>query len=200
MPGSRADGQRLRFLFDPSCPWAWTASLWVREVREVRPVSVEWGLYSLEYINRRSATEEDAERRRRTRLAFRMLALARELEGNEALDRLYLALGRSRHEAQRPLHDADTLVQALGEAGLDPSLYDEARARSELDEALAAEYRAAEATGAFGVPTVYLGSSDTPYYGPLIDTVPRGERAGELWDHFAALVAGGHFFELKRSR
>lgn len=200
MSGASSKGRELRFLFDPACPWAWRASLWIREVREVRPLKVEWGLYSLEYVNRRSGTEEDRERRRRTRTAFRMFSLARELEGNDALDRLYLAVGRSRHEAKRQLHDPDTLIQSLGEAGLDPSLYDEAVARSELDEALTAEYRAVEATGAFGVPTLYLDGSTTPYYGPIINPVPTGERAGELWDHFVGLVSGDYFFELKRHR
>ena len=34
----------VRFLFDPICPWAFQASLWIREVVKVRPLNIEWGL------------------------------------------------------------------------------------------------------------------------------------------------------------
>jgi hypothetical protein len=41
----------LDFYFDPSCPWAWRAALWAREVEQVRPIQVTWKFLSLAKIN-----------------------------------------------------------------------------------------------------------------------------------------------------
>jgi hypothetical protein len=59
------------------------------------------------------------------------------------------------------------------------------------------------AQGGFGVPTLVLqenGTSTKPAFGPVIDKVPTGEDAGELWDRVEWLMHRTEFFELKRSR
>lgn len=190
----------LRFMFDPACPWAWRASLWIRNVRNHRPVDVEWGLFSLEYANRESTDEKYLSGVRRGRLALRLLHLARERAGNDAIDRLYLALGQARHERSEALDDPRVLVGALAEAGLDPSLLEEAQVRTELDGALQREYEAAEKTGAFGVPTLYFQEDDTPYFGPVIDPVPDGQEAVALYENLSGIARLPYFFELKRPR
>src|ERR687893_1942756 len=78
--------------FDPICGWTWRASLWLRAVREVRPVTITWRFLSLDK-NREQPWEDG-----RSGQALRTLTLARREHGNEAVDRLYLALGRARHE------------------------------------------------------------------------------------------------------
>jgi hypothetical protein len=37
-------------------------------------------------------------------------------------------------------------------------------------------------------------------FGPVIDSVPQGEAAGELWDRLVWLMRQPSFFEVKRSR
>jgi len=37
-------------------------------------------------------------------------------------------------------------------------------------------------------------------FGPVIDKVPEGEEAGDLWDHVKSLAGQQSFYELKRSR
>jgi hypothetical protein len=57
--------------------------------------------------------------------------------------------------------------------------------------------------GGFGVPTLVLQNNGTitkPAFGPVIDKVPAGDDAGELWDRVEWLMQRNEFFELKRSR
>ena len=190
----------LRFLFDPICPWAYQASLWIREAAEVRPLNVEWGLLSLEFINRDTKDDEYLAPLRRNRLTFRLLERARQIGGNQVLDDLYLVIGEARHEWKRSLTDRKMLAEALSGVGLPLSLIDETRVDPELDEQLDDAYAVAVSQGAFGVPTLYLDDSQTPFYGPLIEVIPTGEEAGQLWDHVSALIELPYFFELKRSR
>ena len=43
--------ETIRFHFDPACPWAWQGARWIAEVRTIRPIHVEWRLFSLFLIN-----------------------------------------------------------------------------------------------------------------------------------------------------
>ena len=190
----------VRFLFDPICPWAFQASLWIREVVKVRPLNIEWGLLSLEFINRDVKDDEYLAPLRRIRRTFRLLERARQVGGNQALDNLYLAIGEARHERNRSLTDKKMLEKALTSAGLPVSLLEETRTNHEIDEQLEKVYEQAVALGAFGVPTLFLNDGQTPFYGPLIEIVPTGEEAGQLWDHISALISLPYFYELKRGR
>jgi len=48
MTTSTTDAPAIRFLFDPSCPWTWRTSQWVRNVQRQEPLDIQWELYSLE--------------------------------------------------------------------------------------------------------------------------------------------------------
>lgn len=88
-------------------------------------------------------------------------------------------------------HVARQGPRAGGECWADPSTAD----------AVLAEHRdAVRCHGALGVPWLVLGGHALGYYGPVIDQVPRGELAGELWDRVAWLLDQPYFDELKRKR
>lgn len=192
--------QTVKFMFDPACPWAWRTSLWIREVCKVRPVAVEWDLLSLEYVNRENTDDEYTALLRKSRTALKTLALAKRNDGNEAIDDLYMALGKARHDRGEELDDPQTITAALQEAKLDESLLSQAQDEPGLDEELQERYKEAEATGAFGVPTLYFNEDDVPYFGPVVDPVPRGEQAAQLWDHLLGIGEQPYFYELKRPR
>lgn len=191
-------GERIRFHFDPLCPWAWQGSRWIREVEKVRDVEVEWRLFSLRLINEGS-DDPLADAHLKGTPALRTLALARRESGNDGVARLYEALGRRVHENREELAPA-TVRGALSDAELDPELIDRAlqdpstmaEVRTEHDEAV-------EDVGAFGVPTIVLASG-RGIFGPVISRAPQGEEAGQLWDHVRSLIALDGFFELKRER
>ena len=196
-----ADGKNRRmtvdFYFDPICPWAWRTSLWIREVAKVRPIDVHWKFLSLEEINRPAGTLKDSHLQ--SRGPFRVMTLVRRLGGDEALDKLYLALGKARHDRKEDLSDASVVEAALKEAGRSPSLLAEALTDPTTEQEYLAEHKAVVERGGFGVATLEIDGSD-PIFGPVIEPVPSGEEAGQLFDHVVALSRLKYFYELKRSR
>lgn len=201
------DTTTVRFFFDPLCPWAWRTSLWMREVRSVRPVALEWAIFSLEGNN--DGLDGLRDGLWRSGPAFRTIALLHQRlagpELHEAIDAFYLALGRATHERRENIGKHEVTAAALREAGLEAGLLDEALADTSTIDWVLAAHAEAVGIGAFGVPTLLLRHPARSYpdkgaFGPVIDSVPEGEDAGELWDHLSALIARPEFYEIKRPR
>jgi 2-hydroxychromene-2-carboxylate isomerase len=190
----------INFHFDPSCPLAWRTALWIREVRKVRPVDVIWRFFSLEVINRKEDTEPDYQNSGAW-AAQRTLAMAQREGGNEAVEKLYLTLGTAQHGRKESIKQLDVIRDAAKRAGLDPAIVDAALAdESTIQDVLADHEEAVRRYRAFGVPTIAIEGLDVGFYGPIIQHVPHGEEAGEMWDHMAWALRQPNLFELKRDR
>ena len=190
----------INFHFDPSCPLAWRTALWIREVRKVRPVDVTWRLFSLEVVNRKEGTEPDYQNGG-SWAALRTLALVRRQGGNEAVEKLYLTLGAAQHGRKESIKQLDVLREAAKKADLDSAIVDAALAdESTIHDVLADHEEAVRRYRAFGVPTIAIEGLDVGFYGPIIQFVPRGEEAGEMWDYMAWALRQPNLFELKRDR
>ena len=190
--------QEVDFYFDVSCPWAWRTALWIREVAKVRPIQVTWKFLSLAKINEAGDYSRDSHTA--SHATFPLLARARAQGGNEAVERLYVALGQARHERKESLADAAVIERALTEAGLDPAWRTEAAAEPGMEERILAEHQEGiERLKAFGVPTISI-NGQRGFFGPVITSVPTGEDAGELWHHISWLAGREDFLEYKRSR
>ncbi len=191
---------KINFHFDPLCPLAWRTALWVREVRKVRPVNVTWRFFSLEVVNRKEGTEPDYQNAYGW-AGLRTLALARRIGGNELVEKVYLALGASQHGHQQSIRDAEGVRTALQQAGLDVGMVDAALAdETTIEDVLGDHQEAVQRYRAFGVPTIAFEGSNVGFYGPIIQFVPRGEDAGEMWDYTAWTLRQPNLFELKRDR
>jgi predicted DsbA family dithiol-disulfide isomerase len=191
---------KIHFHFDPLCPLAWRTALWVREVRNVRPLEITWRFFSLEVINRKEGVtpnfQSDA-----SWPALRTLALARRKGGNEAVERLYLALGAARHGRKEDIREGGVIQATLKKAELDPQWLEQALAdETTTEEVLADHNEAVQRYRAFGVPTIAFEGSEVGFYGPIIREVPRGEEAGEWWDHLEWSLRQPNLFEIKRER
>src|SRR6266566_3187460 len=190
----------INFHFDPLCPLAWRTALWIREVRNVRPVDVTWRFFSLEVVNRKEDVEPDYQDGYGW-AGLRTLALARRQGGNEAVERLYLALGAAQHGRKESIKDLAIIQAAAKQADLDPGIVEAALAdESTIQDVLADHEEAVRRYRAFGVPTLAIEGSDVGFYGPIIQFVPRGEDAGELWDYTSWALRQPNLFELKRDR
>lgn len=199
---SNENPRQLKFYFDPVCPWAWRTSLWIREVTKVRPLSVEWDFLSLQAVNSGKETLKDTHFK--SEGTFRTMALVRRqhnpAEANQLIDQLYLEIGQACHERKEDIGQPETVKAALSKAGLDPALYDQAMQDPSTLEDVQQAHSQSVQLGSFGVPALMLPENTKTTFGPVIDRVPTGEDAGELWDHVAGLMGRSEFFELKRSR
>ncbi len=159
---------------------------------------MEWRLFSLALANA-SEGEDPLTADGRGVAALRTLALVARERGNEAVDRLYRALGERVHERHEELNEASVRA-ALRDAGLDVGLLDQAAADPvTVDEVRSQHQAAVEEIGAFGVPSIILPSG-RGIFGPVVAVAPTGEPAGELWDRVRWLIEMDGFFELKRHR
>jgi predicted DsbA family dithiol-disulfide isomerase len=184
---------KLTFYFDPTCPWAWRTSLWVREVQRLQSLDVTWKVFSLGMANGRSdASYKDY---------LRALVLARREGGNDAIDRLYVAMGQAVHERREDIKKRAVVEAVLEGAGFDRSLYGRALEDPSTEEEVMAEHNEGkEKYAAFGVPWLVLDGQDIGFYGPVIDEVPSGDGALELWRHTSWLLTQPYLYEIKRER
>lgn len=186
----------LDFYFDPLCPWAWRASEWIREVQRESDLQVEWKVFSLALNN---GLDEDL------LIPLRVIMLVRREQGNEAAGRLYEALGRQIHDNGQRVRDAGTarhvIQTALQNAGLPTDYLQRALDdHSTLDQVNQEHRLASEKFGAYGVPWLVAQGRDFGFNGPVIDRVPRGSQALDLWDKISWIITQDYFYELKRNR
>src|SRR6266508_2353108 len=125
----------ITFWFDPTCPFTWRTSRWVRDVAERRGEDVRWRFLSLAILNEgKDVPEQYRKHHAWSRGALRVLAATDERHGQQAVDRLYTALGRRVHDKVADRGD-DVIRAALGDADLPAELAD-AAADSRYDAAV----------------------------------------------------------------
>ncbi len=193
----------VQFWFDPLCPWAWITSRWMHEVEKVRPVTTDWRIMSLAYLNLvqhegKGLSAEYLERMARAWGPVRVCAAAAEHAGPDVLGPLYTAVGIRFHNQGRR-EDPGVLAEALAAAGLPESLAGAAES-AEFDEAIKASHHEAFDEVGLDVGTPVLRIRGKALFGPVITPAPKGEAAGRLWDGLVLVSQADGFFELKRSR
>ena len=85
--------ERVKFYFDPACPWCYQTSRWARRVEELGEIELDWGIFSLEVVNLppgKDARELDA----RSGPALRTALAIRDRHGSKAIGPFYAALGK----------------------------------------------------------------------------------------------------------
>ncbi len=212
----------LTFFFDPTCPFTWRTSRWLRSMAGKRGLSVQWRLLSLATLNEgKDIPEQYRDAMARGWRAARLLTAADQRYGQDAMARLYTEIGTRIHGYVGPgprdgqptqpwVLDTVGLTEALAGAGVptgagaaaglpaDPMA---AADDTELDGAVRDSHAAGQARVGTesGSPIVAFG--DGPgFFGPVVVPVPDGESAEKLFDAVRLLSAVPEFSEIKRSR
>ena len=202
----------LDFFFDPVCPWAWITSRWVVEVQEHRNYTVSWKFISLKILNQDKMDYsampvgyKDVHAAGTS--CLRVAAKARSAAGNDAVAKVYTALGFSLHNKQeRELFVADIeghIAGLLKSAGLHvewaSAVHDETFDRLIADETALGLGRAGKDVGTPIITFNPGGLKEASFFGPVISTIPRGEEATKLWDAIETIATSSDMAELKRS-
>ncbi|MFG2285334.1 DsbA family protein [Streptomyces sp. NPDC048595] len=197
------------FWFDPLCPWAWLTSRWMLEVEKVRPVEVRWHVMSLAVLNEDkldTLPEEYRENMRPGGKAWgpvRVVVAAQQLHGDEAVGRLYTALGTRFHNEGLGVNP-ESIAAALEDAGLPADLIEYA-GKDTYDTQLRASHKEGiDLVGQeVGTPVIAVPGSDgdpVAFFGPVVTPAPKGEQAARLWDGTLMVASIPGFYEIKRTR
>ncbi len=201
----------LEFFFDPVCPWAWITSRWVTEVQQLRHYTVEWRFIALAVINEERTSEWYTPQYRAGHMAgmmsLRTANAVRLQHDNDAVGRLYTVLGTAFHHDKRRTDLQDDPVGfmkwALAEADCDPNLasavHDESNDEYVRADTALALRRAGKDVGT-PIITFHPGAeSEASFFGPVISSIPRGDKALRLWDAIEVVATTSGMAELKRS-
>jgi hypothetical protein len=202
MPGRHE--VRVDFWFDPVCPYSWTASRWLREVGERRPLVLRHHVMSL-YLLNEHRTDVAADYRRSveaSRGPARVATAAATRFGEEVLADFYTAFGELvfdvwRRPSARQYHEV--LRVALPRAGLPLDLAD-AMGSDEHDAAMRASHEAGVALVGSEAGTPVTCIEGVAFFGPVLNAIPRGADADDVFEGARLLAGYPQFFELKRTR
>jgi len=197
--------RRVTFHFDPSCPWTWLTSRWLRQVAAKEGFEIELAPFSLAHLERDEAETWSADKRDKRESAQSVLRVVQHLlaagDGATA-ERVYETWGDRAHRQRRRRDHAlvaevvsatrlrETAAAAAGDAALDGIIAER------TDAAMAA---VGEGVGS---PILEWDGADGAVwvFGPIIDELPPDAEALELWQGVQALAGQARFKELKRGR
>lgn len=197
---------KVRFYFDPCCPFCWITSRWLLMVSGQRDIQIDWRPFSLaikndELVNDGHDKTEHGDMHRAAHRVLRVL-LAAEQQGAKLID-LYTDIGIPYHVGGRD-YDDKLISEILAKHNL-PAELAHAADDTSYDQALADSVQSATAVAGqdIGVPTIVFEQADgklAGYFGPVLNELPDVDEAVKLWDGLRQLASNTSFYELKRNR
>ncbi len=187
------------FHFDVMCPYAYQTSRWIREVRNLTGLQVNWRFFSLEEVNRAEGKKHPWERQWSYGWSMMRIGALLRRQSMADLDAWYERAGRALHEEGHKPHDPAVARYLLAELGLDPGVVDAAIADPSTNDEVLADHRRVIEAGGYGVPTLFFGDGQC-LFGPVLIDPPGGDAAVRLWDAVLAWTEFPHLYELQRPK
>ena len=196
----REDVTSVDFFYDPLCPFAFAASLWIREVARSSSFQLDFRFFSLEEVNLEAGKRHPWERDWSYGFSLMKLAWLIKQQDPSLADRFYLEVGSAIHLHGEQIHTPEHAAHFVEAVGLDRSLVQKSMRSKKAEEAVRADHVfLVERFGGFGVPTLVLNDS-IPVFGPVVMPAPTKNQAVELFDTVLAFASMPNLFELKRPR
>lgn len=195
----------VEFFFDPMCPWAYRASLWIREVRRQVGIAIRWRFFSLEETNRAEGKKHPWQRDWSYGWSqMRVGALLRR-RGQDVLDRWYAAVGAAGFDRGEPCFTPEGHAAVLAELGLPDGTVDEALRDPSTSREVREDHEHLVGTfGGHGVPTLVFpgaeGESEQALFGPAVLTPPEGAAAVRLWELVNGWREFPDLYEIRRPK
>jgi 2-hydroxychromene-2-carboxylate isomerase len=187
------------FHFDIMCPWAYQASIWMREVRDRLALEVGWRFFSLEEINRAEGKKHPWEREWSYGWSMmRVGALLRRMDP-VLLDRWYLAAGTALHVDGRKPHRREVAEELIVQLGLDPALVRQAIDDPSTHDDVRSDHDRVTGLGGWGVPTLVF-AGERALFGPVLIDPPRGDDAVQLWRLLIGWLEFPALYEVQRPK
>jgi 2-hydroxychromene-2-carboxylate isomerase len=201
MAAETTDGQisAVDFHFDVMCPWAYQASLWIRDVRDQTGLAVNWRFFSLEEINRVDGKKHPWERDWSYGWSMMRIGALLRRTDPDLLDRWYLAAGTALHVDGRKPHRREVAEDLLGQLGLDPALVGKAIDDPSTSEEVLADHHRLTGLGGWGVPTLVF-AGDRALFGPVLIAPPTGPAAVRLWQLMTGWLEFPTLYEVQRPK
>jgi 2-hydroxychromene-2-carboxylate isomerase len=202
------------FHFDIMCPWAYQASLWMREVRDQLKLDVGWRFFSLEEINRAEGKKHPWEREWSYGWSMmRVGALLRRIDP-ALVDRWYYTAGTALHADGRKPHRPEVAEELVAAIGLDPALVRQAIDDPTTHDDVRADHDRVTGLGGWGVPTLVFAraldargpdarggdDSERALFGPVLIAPPSGEAAVRLWRLLTGWLEFPALYEVQRPK
>ena len=187
------------FHFDLMCPYAYQTSLWIREVRRLTGLEINWRFFSLEEVNRVEGKKHPWEREWSYGWSMMRIGALLRRSNMDDLDRWYASAGKALHVDGLKPHVPEVAKSLLQELDLDPGLVDEAIQDSTTSDEVMAEHKKVIDAGGYGVPTLFFADGQC-LFGPVLIDPPVGDDAVKLWDSVVAWTKFPHLYELQRPK
>ncbi len=196
----REDITSVDFFYDPLCPFAFAASLWIREVARSSSFKLDFRFFSLEEANLEKGKRHPWERDWSYGFSLMKLAWLIKQQDPALADRFYLEVGSAIHLHGEQVHTPDHARRFVKAIGLDEGLVEKSMRSKKAEEAVRTDHSyLVERFGGFGVPTLVLNDS-MPVFGPVVIPPPTKSQAVELFDTVLAFASMPNLLELKRPR
>lgn len=187
------------FHFDVMCPYAYQTSRWIREVRDLTGLTVNWRFFSLEEINRREGKKHPWEREWSYGWSMMRIGALLRRRSMADVDAWYERAGRALHVEGRKPHEKAVARRLLEELGFDPELADQAIADPTTSDEVLDDHRRVVAASGYGVPTLFFPDGQC-LFGPVLIDPPTGDAALRLWDAVVGWTEFPHLYELQRPK